>query len=81
MQQLFHQLKLHMISEASLYDSKPNIAQGGINYRSNLKTNQQLKETLEHLDDPDLVSIIEELLVHRAQQRAPDLSAPAPDHV
>jgi len=75
-------LKLHMITDASLYDSKANLVQSGISSRLDVKSNQHLQEALERLDDPDLISNIEELLVNRTQRGGGlDYSAHAPDNV
>ena len=77
-------LKDHMISEASLFDSRSDSEQSGINSRKDLKASEHLQEALEHLDDPELVSDIQDILVNRAQQLGAtpyDPSARAPDHI
>ena len=51
--------KAHMISEASLYDSKSDFAQNGIISRNDLKASQHIQEALEYLNDPELTSTIE----------------------
>ena len=72
-----------MISKASLYDSKSNLAQSGINSRTDLKASQHIQEALKHLDYPELASTIEKISVNQAQQRggAPDPSVHTSDHV
>jgi len=64
-------LKAHMISVASIYDSKSNFAQSGIKSRNDIKASQHIQDALEHLDDPEIASTIEEIIVNRTQQRAP----------
>ena len=75
-------LKDHMFSVAALYDNRSDLEQICINSRKELKSSQHLQEALENLDDPELVSDIQDILVNRAQQQAPyDASARAPDHI
>ena len=57
-------LKDYMISEAARYDNRSDLEQSGINSRTDLKSSQHLQEALEHLDDPELVSDIQDIIVN-----------------